>query len=267
MAYQNIIFEKDRRVAVLTVNRPEKRNALNLATRREILETVTSIEKDPDVRVLVVTGAGDKAFISGSDLNEFGRMSPLECYDFVNTYGQRLYSRLEELDIPVIAMINGLCLGGGCEVALACDIRIASDNAKFGQPEILLGVIPGGGATQRLPRLVGQGAAREIIFTGDIIDATEAWRIGLVNRVVPAGELKKVTMEMAQKIAARGSLSLRMAKRALRMSQEIGVTAGLAFEALAETAAFCSPDRKEGVDAFFEKRQPAFHDKEKGNQG
>jgi enoyl-CoA hydratase len=160
-------------------------------------------------------------------------------------------------------MINGLCLGGGCEVALACDIRVASDISKFGQPEILLGMIPGSGATQRLPRLIGQGMARELIFTGDIIDANEALRIGLVNRVVPASELRRVTMEMAQKIANRGTVSLKMAKRSLRMSQEIGVSAGLAFEALAETAVFCSPDRKEGVDAFFEKRQPNYHKEKK----
>lgn len=263
MSYENIVLEHEGRVVTIAINRPDKRNALNLATRREIARALDAIQSDTEVGVLVITGIGDKAFISGSDLNEFGRMSPLECYDFANTYGQRLYARLEELDIPVIAMINGLCLGGGCEVALACDIRIASDSAKFGQPEILLGMIPGSGATQRLARLIGQGMARELIFTGDIIDANEALRTGLVNRVVPSGELRKVTMEMAQKIANRGTLSLKMAKRTLRMSQEIGVSAGLAFEALAETAVFCCPDRKEGVDAFFEKRQPIFHEKKK----
>ncbi len=259
MAYQNIIFEQDGRVAVLTVNRPEKRNALNLAARKEIADVLDRVENDPSVGVLVVTGAGEAAFISGSDLNEFGRMDPLEAYRFLNTFAQRLYARFEELDIPTIAMINGLCLGGGLELALACDIRLAADTARLGQPEVVLGIMPGSGATQRLPRLIGQGRARELIFTGEIIDAGEAERIGLVNRVVPATELKAATMDMAAKIAHKSAFSLKMAKRALRMSQEVGLSAGLAYEALAETAVFCHPDRREGVDAFFEKRRPEFN--------
>jgi len=259
MEFQNILFEREGRVAVMAVNRPDKRNALNLAARREIVQVLDAVQNDSGLGVLVVTGVGDQAFISGSDLNEFGRMSPLECYEFTNTYGQRLYTRLEELPIPVIAMINGLCLGGGCEVALACDIRLAADTARLGQPEVLLGIMPGSGATQRLPRLVGPGKARELIFTGDIIDAAEALRIGLVNRVVPAAELRAATMDMARKIAGRGAFSLKMAKKALLMSQEVGVAAGLAFEALAETAVFCSPDKEEGVEAFFAKRKPVFH--------
>ena len=143
MAFENIIFEKEGRVAVLTINRPDKRNALNKASRLEIMTVLDSLEKDLELGVLVLTGAGDKAFISGSDLNEFGRMSPLEAYDFLDKLAQGLYTRFEKLDIPVIAMVNGLCLGGGCEVALACDLRIASDSAKFGQPEVHLGIMPG----------------------------------------------------------------------------------------------------------------------------
>jgi len=260
MDLESIIFDQEGRVAFLTVNRPEKRNALNLAARKEIAYVLDRLEEDPGVGVLVVTGAGDKAFISGSDLSEFGRMSPLEAYRFCDTYGQRLYHRLEELDIPTLAMINGLCLGGGLEVALACDIRLASEAARFGQPEVQLGIIPGSGATQRLPRLVGPGMARELVFSGDIIDAAEAERIGLVNRVVPAAELRERTYSLARRIASRSAFGLKMAKRALRMGQEVGLSAGLAYEALAETAVFCHPDREEGVEAFFAKRQPRFNE-------
>lgn len=259
MEFENIIFERDERVAILTFNRPDKRNALNKATRLEIVSILDQLERDPDAGVLVLTGAGDKAFISGSDLNEFGRMSPLEAYDFLDNLAQGLYTRFERLDIPVIAMVNGLCLGGGCEVALACDIRIASDSARFGQPEVHLGIMPGSGATQRLTRLVGPGKAKELIYTGDIIDASEALAIGLVNRVVPAQELRNTVMEMAKKIADHGAFSLKMAKRAINMGQELGITPGLAFEALAEVACFASPEKEEGMGAFFEKRKPKFH--------
>ncbi len=262
MAYENIVYEREGRVARLIVNRPHKRNALNLATRREIASVLEELEKDREVGVLVVTGAGDKAFISGSDLNEFGRMTPLEAYEFMDTLAQRLYTRLEELDIPVIAMINGLCLGAGCEMAMACDIRIASDKAKFGQPEIRLGIMPGGGGTQRLAGLVGPARAKELIFTGDMIDAWEALAIGLVNRSVPASELQQVVMALAKKIAERGAFSLKMAKRAINAGREMGLTAGLAYEALAEVACFSSRDKGEGMDAFFEKRSPNFHGKE-----
>ena len=259
MEFENIIFKQEGRVAFLSINRPEKRNTLNLATRKEIIQVLDKVSADPEVGVLVLSGEGDKAFIAGSDLNEFGRMNPLEAHQFLDTYAQRLYTRFEELDIPVIAMIHGLCLGGGCELAMACDIRIASDKAKFGQPEILLGIMPGSGGTQRLPRLVGQGMARELIFTGDVIDAAKAQRIGLVNRVVPPEELEATVMKMAEKIAQKGALSLKMAKRSMRMGQEVGLTAGLAYEALAETSLFCSPDKEEGINAFFEKRKPEFN--------
>lgn len=259
MKYENIIVERDGRIMTLAINRPKVRNALNLATRREIVRVLDQIQADPSVGVLIVTGVGEKAFISGSDLNEFGRMTPLEALHFADTLGQRLYHRFEQLDIPVIAMINGLCLGGGCEIALACDIRIAAETAKLGQPEIHLGIMPGSGATQRLPRLVGQGMARELIFTGDILTADEALRIGLVNRVVPAEELQEACLKLAEKIASKSAFALKMAKRAMRFSQDVPLEAGLAYEALAETAVFATPDRTEGVDAFFEKRKPAFN--------
>ena len=261
MDFENIIFERDDRVGMLTISRPEKRNSLNKATRLEIVKVLDEVSQNKDVGVLVITGAGDKAFISGSDLNEFGRMTPLEAYDFMYTLAQRLYTRLEELDIQVIAMINGLCLGAGCEIALACDIRIASHSAKFGQPEIKLGIMPGGGGTQRLTQLVGPGKAKELIFTGDIIDADEAAGIGLVNRVVETSELRSIVMELAKKIASRGAFSLKMAKQSINTGREIGLTAGLAYEALAEVACFTSEEKQEGMNAFFEKREPIFHNK------
>ncbi len=262
MNFRDITYEREGRVAVLTINRPDKRNALNLSARKEISQVLDLLAQDSRVGVLVVTGAGDKAFISGSDLNEFGRMPPLKALEFCDTLGQRLYHRFEELDIPVIAMINGLCLGGGLEVALACDIRIASETARFGQPEVHLGIMPGSGATQRLPRLVGQGMARELIFTGRIIGSEEAFGIGLINRAVPAAELQAVCLDMAREIASKSAFSLKMAKRALRMDPEMGVNAGLAYEALTETAVFCHPDKEEGVQAFFDKRSPKFNREE-----
>jgi len=262
MDYQYITYEQEGRVAVLTINRPDKRNSLDKATRLEIADVQSRVAGDDSVGVLVITGAGDKAFIAGSDLNEFGRMNPHEAYRFLDTLAQRLYTRFEELDKPVIAMINGLCLGGGCEIALACDLRVASDSARFGQPELNLGIIPGSGATQRLTRLVGPGKARELIFTGDVIDANQALAIGLINLVHPAAELKAKTMELAHRIAARGAFSLMMAKRATRMAQEVGLTAGLAYEALAETACFAGPEKAEGMAAFFEKRPAKFNQPE-----
>jgi enoyl-CoA hydratase len=259
MTFEHILLTRRGRVAILTINRPDKRNVLHKAARLEIKAVLDQVAEDPGVGVLVITGAGEGSFIAGSDLTEFGRMTPLEAYEFLDTLAQRLYARFEELDKPVIAMINGLCLGAGSEIALACDIRLAADTARFGQPETNLGIMPGSGATQRLPRLVGPGLARELIFTGRIIDAAEAERIGLVNRVYPAAELFDRTMEMAEQIASKGAFSLKMAKRALRFGQEAGVTPGLAYEALAEVACFASPEKEEGVGAFFDKRPARFH--------
>jgi enoyl-CoA hydratase len=259
MELEHLLFRREGRVAVMTVNRPEVRNVLNKATRLEISRVIDHVAAEPGIGVLVVAGAGEKAFIAGSDLNEFGRMSPLEAYEFLDTLAQRLYTRLQELDKPVIAMIDGLCLGAGCEIALACDLRIASQASRFGQPEINLGIMPGSGATQRLTRLVGPGKAKELIFTGEMVDADQALAMGLVNRVLPAGELEPAVLELAGRIAAKGAFSLKMAKRAINHGQESPLTPGLAYEALAEVACFCSPEKAEGVDAFFAKRKPDFH--------
>src|SRR3989442_943785 len=192
MAYQNILVETNDRISFLTINRPDKRNALNQATRDEMIHALDSIERSSKSRVLILTGAGDKAFIAGADINEFEGRTALMQREAMK--GLRIFSAIEEFPMPVIAMINGFCLGGGLEVALACDIRIASDTAKLGQPEINLGIIPGGGGTQRLTRLVGEGKAMELILTGDLIDAIHAKEIGLLNDVVPLADLRSTVL-------------------------------------------------------------------------
>src|SRR5436853_3995266 len=190
MTYENILLETSNRISILTINRPDKRNALNQATRDEMVHALESLEKSTESRVLIVTGAGDKAFIAGADIGEFEGRSALAQREAMK--GLRIFDAVEEFPKPVIAMINGFCLGGGMEFALACDLRIASDTAKLGQPEINLGIIPGGGGTQRLTRLAGEGKAMEIILTGDVVDAAEAKTIGLVNEVVPLNDLRSM---------------------------------------------------------------------------
>lgn len=261
MDFKNILFEKVEGIATIVINRPEKRNALNKETRLELLEIMKEIKIDTNLRVAILTGAGDKAFISGSDINELKEMTPIDMYNFTTTLGQQLYTDFGNLNIPVIAMINGLCIGGGCEIAMACDIRIAADIAKFGQPEVLLGIIPGSGATQRLPRLIGMGKAKELIYTGNLIDAKEAERIGLVNKVVPQERLKEEVMSLARNIAEKSPFIIRMAKKAINGSSESTLNMGLAYEAMAESLCFSTDDRKEGMSAFFEKRKPKFSDK------
>ena len=258
MDYQNIICKKDKGIAQIIINRPEKRNALNRATRLEMVDALESTKTDSEVKVLVLSGAGGKSFIAGSDLTELSVFSPLELEEFLSTLSQRLYTRFEEFEKPVIGMINGLCLGGGLELAMACDIRIASNVSKFGQPEILLGIMPAGGGTQRLARLVGIGIAKELILTGNMIDAEEAFRIGLVNKVCPPDELESVTMQIAGRIAKQSSLAVKWAKKSINMGQDVGLTAGLAYEAMVECLLFSGKDSREGMQAFFEKRKPVF---------
>jgi len=258
MNYQNIIYDKAKGISHIKINRPEKRNALNRETRLEMLYALKDVKENPEIRVLVLSGEGVNSFIAGSDLTELSSFSPLQLEEFVDTLGQSLYTQFAELDKPTIAMIQGLCLGGGLELAMACDIRIASDDSRFGQPEILLGIIPGGGGTQRLARLVGIGIAMELIFTGKVIDADEAFRIGLVNKICPSSGLYALTMKMASEISMQSPLALKWSKRAVAMGQEVGLSAGLAYEAMVECLLFSSTDRIEGMQAFFEKRKPSF---------
>ncbi|HXG63820.1 MAG TPA: enoyl-CoA hydratase-related protein, partial [Blastocatellia bacterium] len=212
MSLENVLIEKRGRVAILTVNRPDKLNALNIPTRNDILAALDQLERDEEVRVVVITGAGEKAFIAGADINEFAGMSAVAQRAVMK--GRRAFDAVEDFPKPVIAMINGFALGGGCELAMACDIRIASAKAKLGQPEIKLGIIPGGGGTQRMARLIGEGKTMELVLTGDMISAEEAHRLGLVNHVVPPEELEAKTLEIADKIAEMSPVALAMAKQA-----------------------------------------------------
>jgi enoyl-CoA hydratase len=256
MTYQNILAETSNRISILTINRPDKRNALNQATRDEMLHALDLLEKSAESRVLVITGAGDKAFIAGADINEFEGRTALMQREAMK--GLRIFIAIEEFPKPVIAMINGFCLGGGLELALACDIRIACDTAKLGQPEINLGIIPGGGGTQRLTRLVGEGKAMELILTGDPVDAAHAKEIGLVNSVVTAADLRPTVLNLAARIAEKSPIALRMAKDAVKSAARMNLREGLERETDLFSLTFGSEDKAEGVRAFLEKRKPDF---------
>ncbi len=251
-----VLLEKADRVATITINRPDKMNALNAEVRAKLAMALEQLRLDGSVRVVVLTGAGEKAFIAGADIGEFKGTPPVEQYRIMQTGD--IYSALERFPKPTLAMINGYCLGGGCELAMACDIRIAGEKAKLGQPETNLGIIPGGGGTQRLPRLVGQGQAMRLIYTGEIIDAARACEIGLVDEVVPQDELKARTMELAAKIAEKSPASLQAAKEAIRAAWQMPLEAGLRFEKAWFGLLFSTEDMAEGVSAFLEKRKPEF---------
>ena len=258
MEFENILYSKDSGIARLIINRPEKMNAMNRATRMDMARALDDVRNDDDVKVLVVSGAGGKAFIAGSDLTELSTYTPLDMEKFMATLAQSLYTQFEQLEKPVIAMIDGNCLGGGLELALACDIRVASDRSKFGQPEILIGIMPGGGGTQRLTRLVGAGKAKEMMFTGTAIDAAEALSIGLINRICTPETLEEAVLKLAKSIARQSSLVLKWVKKSVNFAQESNLRSGLDYEALAECLLFTSQDHEEGMKAFFEKRKPVF---------
>jgi enoyl-CoA hydratase len=252
MTYQNIIFEKEENIAVITFNRPDAMNALNNQTRAEFGAAITEVAADDQIKVLILTGSG-KAFVAGSDIKEFSQTTPYTAHGI-----NRLGEMVEKLEKPVIAAVNGFCLGGGCEIAMACDIIIASEKAKFGQPEINIGIIPGGGATQRLPRLIGVCKAKELIFTGDIVNAEQADRLGLINRVVPVDDLMPVAKELAKKIAAKSTAALKLAKTAINRGMQTNLESGLKYEYELYSLALSLEDRVEGVNAFLEKRAPEF---------
>ncbi|MDX1631531.1 MAG: enoyl-CoA hydratase-related protein [Thermoanaerobaculia bacterium] len=251
---ETILVDRQDRVAILTIDRPDKLNALNQQVRDEMLELLEELKTDDDVGVIVVTGSGNKAFVAGADIQEFDGRSPMDQRHAMRF--PRLYDVMSEFPKPVIAMINGFCLGGGCELAMSCDVRVASDNARFGQPEIKLGLIPGGGGTQRLPRLVGLGQAMRLILTGEMIPAEEAREIGLVELVVPLDELRDRTLEMASAMASKSPLTLNVAKQALRASERMSIEEGLLYERDLFCLCFSTDDMKEGVQAFLEKRDP-----------
>ena len=252
MAYENIILEKEENIAVITFNRPEAMNALNIRTRAEFAAAAKDVEEDEAVKVLILTGSG-KSFVAGSDIKEFHATTSYAAHNIV-----RLGSIVEGLSKPVIAAVNGFCLGGGCEIAMACDLIVASEKAKFGQPEINLGIIPGGGGTQRLQRLIGVCRAKELIFTGDIIRAEEADRIGLVNRVVAMDELMPAAREIAAKIAQKSPAALKLAKQAVNKGMQTSLRDGLDYDYEMYALALSLEDKTEGVNAFLEKRAPRF---------
>lgn len=256
MQFDTLLIDISDHVATITINRPDKRNALNAVVRRELLEALDQLRADDHARVLIVTGAGEKAFVAGADIAEFAERTPLEQREAMQ--GRRIFDELAAFPKPTIAMINGVALGGGCELALACDIRIAGRSARLGQPEIRLGLIPGGGGTQRLPRVVGAGRALRLILTGDLIDAEEAWRIGLVDILVDDNALQSRTLELARAMAAHSPVALRLAKNAVAAAFEAPLSAGLAQERELFITAFGSEDRREGVSAFLEKRTAEF---------
>ena len=257
MAYENILFEKYGAAGILTVNRPKSLNSLNPATVGEIAACLEEVRQDTSIRCLIITGAGDRAFVAGADISAMVEMTPLEGKAFA-TSGLNVGRTLEELPIPVIAAVNGFALGGGTELALSCDLILAADKAKFGQPEINLGVIPGFGGTQRLARRIGLPLARELIYTGDMIDAETAVRYGLANRVVPLADLMTEAKALAEKLASKPPVAIRQAKSAINSGIDMDIANGSRFEAEAFAMTFATEDKKEGMLAFLEKREAKF---------
>jgi enoyl-CoA hydratase len=256
MPYETLLLERADGVLTVTINRPDNRNALNATVRRELVRALDAARDDDGVRVVVLTGAGARAFVAGGDVRKFAQRTPSEQQAAMER--RSVFEELAGFPKPTIAMVNGYALGGGCELAMACDLRVAGRSARFGQPEIRLGLLPGGGGTQRLPRLVGPGHAMRMILTGDMVDAEEAERIGLADLVVDDAELPRRTATLARQIASYSPVALRLAKDALRTASETPLSAGLRHERELFLTAFASEDRAEGVAAFLEKREPRF---------
>ena len=257
MGYENILFEAADGVGVLTFNRPKALNALTTNTLEEVKEVVESIALAREIRVLVLTGAGDKAFVAGADIAGFQTLNPLQARHFAEL-GQEVFFKLEHLPQPVIACVNGFALGGGCEIAMACDFIYASEKARFGQPEVNLGLIPGFGGTQRLARMVGRAKAKELCMTGEAIDAQQARELGLVAKVFPAEQLLEETLKAAKLLAGKAPGVLRSIKQVINRGLDVDLKTGCAIEAEAFGLCFASQDAQEGVSAFLEKRKPNF---------
>jgi enoyl-CoA hydratase len=260
MSFDNLLIERDGAVATVTVNRPKVLNALNTQTLDELRRAVLELQHDEAIRVVILTGAGEKSFIAGADINELAVQSPTSGREHAVS-GQHVLDLIEQMGKPVIAAINGYALGGGCELAMACTIRIAADTAKLGQPEINLGIIPGYAGTQRLARIVGKGRALELLLTGDQIPAAEAHRLGLVNRVVPAAELMAEVKKLAASLAAKAPVAVRYILEAVNKGLEMPFAQAQVFEATLFGLVASTADMREGTAAFLEKRKPAF----KGN--
>lgn len=254
-----VLTEIEGRVATVTIKRPDKLNALNGAVRCQFVGALNDLRANDEVRVVIVTGAGDKAFVAGADIKEFEGRTGVTQFRTMKAYG--VFDAADAFPKPIIAAINGFALGGGCELAMACDVRIASDKAKLGQPEVNLGILPGGGGTQRLPRLVGMGTALKLLYTGDMVTAEEALRIGLVDEVVPHDQLLPRVNELARKIAEKSPVALQLIKEGARAAWRMPLEEGLRLETTLFGLAFSSQDKEEGVKAFLEKRKPDFKNK------
>src|SRR3954452_5527563 len=257
MNFENILLEKKNSIAYVTVNRPKVLNALSMATMDELRSAFHEIKNDSSIRVVIFTGSGEKAFIAGADIGELSKHNAVSAKEYTHR-GQSVLNLIENLGRPVIACINGFALGGGCETAMACTIRLASENAKFGQPEVKLGVLPGGGGTQRLPRLIGKGRALQLILSGGMISAQEAWRIGLVNEVVPAAELITRAEAILQEIFSNAPLAVKYSLEAVNKGLETSQTEGLSLEASLFGLCAGTEDKKEGTQAFLQKRAAQF---------
>jgi Enoyl-CoA hydratase/carnithine racemase len=259
MTYENIVFEVKSGIGSITINRPESLNSLNSKVFDELEIVLQEIRTNDSIETVIITGAG-KAFVAGADISLMSSLSPMEGRTWTMR-GQKVFCELEAIEKPVIAAVNGYALGGGCELAMACDIIFASDKAKFGQPEVNLGIIPGYGGTQRLPRIVGEKNAKYLIYSGEIIDADEAYRMGLVQKVYPAETLLEEAEKFASKMMTKAPIGLKMSKVAIRNGLNVDLRTGIAIEAEAYAGAFTSEDRIEGMKAFLEKRKPSFKNK------
>ena len=257
MSLENLRLEKKNKIAYVTIDRPKVLNALNMATMEELRQVFTELKDDRETRVVIITGGGEKAFVAGADINELAKNNPVEAKAYTHQ-GQAVLDLIENLGKPVIACINGFALGGGCEIAMACTMRLASDKAKLGQPEVKLGLIPGYGGTQRLPRLVGAGLAMQLVLTGEMISAQEAHRIGLVNEVLPADRLMARAEEIAGKIAGMAPLAVRYCMEAVNRGMNMTLQEGLFLEATLFGMCCATEDRGEGTAAFLEKRPANF---------
>ena len=257
MAFDNLLLERDGAVATVTINRPKVLNALNAQTLAELRTAMLELQADPSVRVIILTGAGERSFVAGADINELATQSPVSARD-VARVGQSVFDLIEQLGKPVIAAINGFALGGGCELAMACTLRLAADTAKLGQPEINLGLLPGYAGTQRLPRLVGKGRALELMLVGAPIGAVDAERIGLVNRVLPGAELLPAARALATQLAAQAPVAMRLILDAVHHGYDLPFSAACEHEAALFGLAVATDDMKEGTRAFLDKRKPTF---------
>ncbi len=260
MDFENLLFEIKNSIATIIVNRPQKLNALNEETIKELGVAITEVQTNPEIKAAILTGAGEKAFVAGADISELSKLGMVEATE-ASRLGQQVFSKFEKCSKPVVALVNGFALGGGCELAMSCHFRIASDTARFGQPEVNLGLVPGYGGTQRLPRLVGRGRSLELLLTGDMISAQRAYEIGLVNKVVPLSELNDEGIKMLSKIISKGPLAVKYCIEAVHHGLNSSLETGLEIESNYFGMAFGTEDKIEGTTAFLEKRKAEFQGK------